>query len=195
MPEPSGRDVLRLGEFLTAPMCGRDEVLRANSVVPATSGVYGWWFTHPPSDFMDTSDCQRRDGMTLLYVGISPRKPPVSGAASRQNLRRRLRTHYRGRASTSTLRLSLGVLLADELGIQLALKGTKKYFGAGEPVLSEWMGDNTRVSWLAEGEPWLIEEALIRKLNVPLNLEGNSHNPFYRDLKLARARAAACTNS
>lgn len=133
--------------------------------------------------------------MTLPYVGISPRRPSASGAVSRQNLRRRLRTHYRGRASTSTPRLSLGALLADELGIQLALHGTKRHFGVGEPVLSEWMGDNTRVSWLAVDEPWLVEEALIRQLDVPLNLEGNSHNPFYRDLKLARARAAASATS
>ncbi|MCT1352421.1 hypothetical protein M4D77_03580 [Gordonia sp. p3-SID1431] len=57
------------------------------------------------------------------------------------------------------------------------------------------MGDNTRVSWLAVDEPWLVEEALIRQLDVPPNLEGNSHNPFYRDLKLARARAAASATS
>ncbi|WP_336287430.1 GIY-YIG nuclease family protein [Gordonia hongkongensis] len=176
-------------------MYDRGEVLHAGSVVPASPGVYGWWFQRPPSHLMDVSYCRSRDGMTLPYVGISPKRPSASGAVSRQNLRRRLRTHYRGRASTSTPRLSLGALLADELGIQLALHGTKRHFGVGEPVLSEWMGDNTRVSWLAVDEPWLVEEALIRQLDVPLNLEGNSHNPFYRDLKLARARAAASATS
>ncbi|MGW9266865.1 GIY-YIG nuclease family protein, partial [Gordonia terrae] len=99
---------VRFGEFFRQPLYGRDEVIRVDSVVPALSGVYGWWFRRPPSRLIDTSGCRSRDGLTLLYVGISPRRPSTSGVVSRQNLRRRLRTHYKGRASTSTLRLSLG---------------------------------------------------------------------------------------
>lgn len=51
----------------------------------------------------------------LLYVGISPKAPPSNGGApSRSTLRKRLQTHYRGNAEGSTLRKTLGCLLAGQ---------------------------------------------------------------------------------
>ena len=48
---------------------------------------------------------------------------------------------YRGNAYGSTLRLTLGCLLADQLGIELRRvgSGTRLTFGDGEQALSEWM--------------------------------------------------------
>jgi hypothetical protein len=70
--------------------------------------------------------------MTLLYVGISPKAPPKAGGRpSKQNLRTRIRTHYRGNASGSTLRLSLGCLFAETLMIELRRHGKseRRHFG------------------------------------------------------------------
>ncbi|WP_374120389.1 GIY-YIG nuclease family protein [Mesorhizobium onobrychidis] len=55
---------------------------------------------------------------------MSPKAPPLNGARpSSQNVRSRLRTHYSGNAAGSTLRRTLGCLLAAELGIELRRVG------------------------------------------------------------------------
>ena len=112
---------------------------------------------------------------------------------SRQTLQDRVRYHYGGNAEGSTLRKTLGILLADELGIELRRVGSGKRmtFVDGEQKLSAWMAENAFVSWVVDPEPWLVEHHLIRSLDVPLNLEGNAHNRFHRDLTDRRANAVA----
>ena len=106
-----------------AAILSRDEALSRPSPVPAVGGVYGWWFRTVPSA-IDTSKCLTRDGLTLLYVGISPTAPPMNGRpASSQNLQIRIQTHFAGNAEGSTLRRTLGCLLARDLGIQLRRVG------------------------------------------------------------------------
>jgi hypothetical protein len=68
-------------------------------------------------------------------------------------------------------------------------------FVEGERTLSAWMSDNARVSWIVDPSPWLLEAHLIANLDVPLNLDGNKHNPFYRQLVTARAAAVANARS
>jgi hypothetical protein len=139
-----------------------------------------------------------RHGLTLLYTGISPTKPPADGRAqSRQRLRNRVRYHYTGNAEGSTLRKTLGSLLVDELDIELRRVGSGKRmtFGSGEAVLSRWMGENALVSWIVDEEPWIVEAFLIKELDVPLNLDGNAHNRFHPELTAARARAVANARS
>jgi hypothetical protein len=172
----------------------RDEVLARPSAVPAGPGVYGWWFSSLPAP-IDVSGCIRRQGRTLLYVGISPNRPPGSGrAASKQNLRRRLRQHYTRTAAASTLRRTLGCLLADELGLclqQAGSSGRRTNFGGGEQRLSDWMARNAFVSWAVRERPWELEDELIRELDLPLNLKGNQRNRFHPVLTCARARCLA----
>jgi hypothetical protein len=178
--------------LLGAPVYSRDEVLSRPYPVPKSPGVYGWWFRRIPGS-IDAADCVKRDGLMLLYTGISPSRPPLNGKPpSRQSLFHRIRYHYSGNAEGSTLRKTLGVLLAEELGIQLRRvgSGTRRTFGpTGEAALSEWMAANALVSWVVRDEPWVLEEELIASLDVPLNLQGNSHNRFYPILKQLRAEA------
>jgi hypothetical protein len=78
------------------------------SPVPASPGVYAWYFAELPPG-LSTEGCISRGNLSLLYVGISPKRPTVDGGApSRQTLRSRVRYHYRGNAEGSTLRLTLG---------------------------------------------------------------------------------------
>jgi hypothetical protein len=80
------------------------------------------------------------DDKMLLYLGISPKAPPMNcRPPSRQNLRTRLQYHMRGNAMGPTLRLTLGCLLADELGLQLRRvgSGNRFTFCDGENRLSE----------------------------------------------------------
>ncbi|MFD6277776.1 GIY-YIG nuclease family protein [Streptomyces sp. NPDC060209] len=77
----------------------------------------------------------------LLYVGIAPRY--MANRTSTQNLRKRVRYHFRGNAAGSTLRLTLGCLLGLEL--RRVGGGKRMTFGKeGEAALSQWMAENAR---------------------------------------------------
>ncbi|MGN9920724.1 GIY-YIG nuclease family protein [Micromonospora palomenae] len=94
--------------------------------IPASIGVYAWYFTALLPG-VPTHGCHELGDAVLLYVGISPKAPPTNGRApSRQTIRSRVRYHYRGNAEGSTLRFTLGSLLADELGIGLRRVGSGK---------------------------------------------------------------------
>ena len=159
------------------------EILARPCPIPATSGVYGWFFASIPPG-IDAADTCERDGSRLLYVGISPRR-----ATSSQTLRSRLRAHCRGDAYGSTLRLTVGCLMREVLGIELRRigGGTRETFGPGEAVLSDWMARNMRVSFREDGEPWVAEAAIIGALDLPLNIEQNAHNPQRQVVRDARA--------
>ena len=185
-------------EFLNAgQLLSRVEVLAKPCPIPAAAGVYGWWFDCIPAG-IPTQNCAARDGSTLLYVGISPKAPPMNGKPpSKATLRSRVRYHYSGNAEGSTLRLTLGVLLAQELGIELRRvgSGTRRTFSAGEQALSVWMADHARVSFVEHPTPWTLEEQLISTLDLPLNLDQNRHHSFHAELgalrRAAKTRAAA----
>ena len=92
---------------------GRREVLIRPGPVPARPGVYAWYFREVPPG-VPVDGCHRHDSLPLLYVGISPSKPPSNGKPpSKQSLAKRVRYHFAGNAEGSTLRLTLGCLLSD----------------------------------------------------------------------------------
>ena len=186
------QDVHRAIDALVRPTetFTRDDVLSRPCPVPAVPGVYAWYFDSAPPG-VTTDDCVRGDAGHLLYVGISPKAPSRDGLKqSRQTLRTRVRYHYRGNAAGSTLRLTLGSLLADEIGIGLRRvgSGSRLTFSDGEAVLSQWMSDHARVCWVETPAPWLVESMLIRSVRLPLNLDQNKHSGFHEQLRLARAR-------
>src|SRR5262249_44761426 len=145
----------------------REEVLTRPSPLPKSPGVYGWWFRRIPGP-IDASQCQQRDGLTLLYTGISPSRPPTNGKPpSTQNLHHRGRTHSPRSAEGPPGFKSPGVLRPAKLGFELRGVGwgPRRTFGtAGEASLSRWLGDNALVSWVVHPEPWVLEEVLIATL-------------------------------
>ena len=154
------------------------EVLARPSPVPAVAGVYGWHFERAPHPDLQAG--------RLLYVGIAPRY--MANRTSTQNLRKRVRYHFRGNAAGSTLRLTLGCLLGLEL--RRVGSGKRLTFGkAGETALSSWMAENARVCWVEQGEPWELESKLISELDLPLNLDQNRRNAFHGQLRELRAQA------
>ena len=58
----------------------------------------------------------------------------------------------------------------------------------GEASLRDWMADNAHVCWVEHPRPWVVEEALVRELNLPLNLRGNESHQFYQTLSGLRAK-------
>lgn len=158
--------------------------------VPAINGVYFWWFKEIPPG-VPTEGCITQDGYTLLYVGILPDKKGKPN--SRANLKTRIRTHYSGNAEGSTLRRTLGVLLATESNYPLRRvgSGTRTTFThSGEQWLDRWMEQNARVSWIADEEPWLLEGILIANIPLPLNIQDNNH-AFKSILSAMRSKAMA----
>ena len=162
----------------------RCEVLGRPSAVPDAPGVYAWYFDEVPG-IVPVDECHTLGEWAMLYAGISPKEPSRSGGKpSSQTLRTRLRYHFRGNAYGSTLRLTLGSLLASELGIQLRRvgSGTRLTFADGESVLSGWMDQHARVCWVSDPAPWIIETSLIQTRTLPLNLSQNAHSAFRAEL-------------
>lgn len=173
----------------------RAEVLARPSPVPAESGVYAWYFRQVPPR-VPTEGCITAHGLTLLYVGISPSEASArKDSRNPPQLRKRLRTHLRGKASTSTLRFTLGCLLSERLGIHLQRVRGRYTFAEGETLLNAWLDDNAFVCWLPTPQPWVVEDALIASTDLPLNLRGNERHPFFPQLRAVRQAARDKANA
>lgn len=176
--------------FRSGRLWSRAEVVADPCPVPPASGVYAWFFREIPPK-VPTGGCIQRDDWTLLYIGISPKT-----ATSNGTLQSRLGYHMgktgRENAEGSTLRMTLGCLLSEALGIRLERPRNRFTFGLGEAILTEWIGRNCYVAWTVDPEPWQLEELLIGSLNLPLNIKGNNRHPFCATLKtLRKCRKAA----
>ena len=192
MPREIIRTMDRILEELIHPekLYSRDEILQRNGPVPKAPGVYACFFKETPSK-VPLENCVIHDGLHLLYVGVSPSKPPRQGKLSSQNLSKRIKYHYMGNAEGSTLRLTLGCLLSERLSIELRRvgRGKRMTFSTGESLLSDWIGENAFVAWVVNSEPWQLEDYAIRRLSLPLNLKDNEKHPFYRTLASIRRNA------
>lgn len=144
--------------------------------VPETNGLYGWYFRSLPDQRISVEKCVCHDRCYLLYVGIAPRNE-----RSRNTLRERITSHYSD--TNSTLRQSLGALLATQLGLRP--KNTELMWDHGER-LSEWMSRNAFVMWIEHPKPWDIEVCVIQTFRPPINIKHNRDHPFCPTLKAAR---------
>lgn len=178
-----------LSELTTSRLWSKRDIWDQATVPPPKGGAYGWWFRNVPP-LVPTESCLSRHGFTLLYLGFSPQKPNLTGKGQERHIRQRIRYHFRGNASGSTLRLSLGCLLQDELKLVLQNVGKKKTFGeTGEQTLSDWISENGRVSWVESERPWRVEKHAQKHLHLPLNLVRNSGNPFHATLTELRTKS------
>jgi hypothetical protein len=167
----------------------RSAVLTKLCPVPQEPGAYAWFFKETPPS-VPTDECITKDGLTLLYVGISPDK--VGKPNSTQNLRKRIANHYRGNAEGSTLRRSLGVLLTRQSDFPLRRVGSGNrmtFTHLGEQWLDKWMQDNAFVCWVEHPAPWELEDELLGTLSLPLNIKGNKHHLFADSLSQLRKDA------
>jgi hypothetical protein len=172
------------GFLATAPLISPLRIRQERGLVPAVDGIYGWFFRNPPPA-IPVDDCFSRDGLTLLYVGISPSSPTSKG-----NIRKRIRNHLGNRAGSSTLRRTLGVLLTERSGFPICLlpSGKQCLTCAGEAWLNRWLDENAMVCWTAHSEPWIEERRILESISPPLNIYGCNH-PFAYDLRRNRKLA------
>jgi hypothetical protein len=176
----------------------REEILNKPSPIPPENGIYAWYFKTTPNigifekyfsieqdnKVLLLKDSHKFQNYQLLYIGISPKDNK-----SNNNIKNRLRGHMNGNSYGSTLRLSLGCLLADELNITLQKHGSSLHFGKGEDKLSQWISENTVVTFQLCNEPWSVEDEAINKLMLPLNLKDNSSSCFKEPLEKIRKHA------
>lgn len=155
---------------------------------PTKKGVYGWLFT-PGSLPVPDASYAHTDGFELMYVGIAPKRPSTNGKESASRLRSRLTTHAKKDASRSTLRLTLGVLLVEELNLSLGIhKGRLNWGTDGEVRLSRWINANARVAWAENQTPWVVEDELLAHAPLALNIDGRT-DAFSQELKDRRDEA------
>lgn len=164
----------------------RTQALGNRSKIPPEDGVYAWYFRNLPVD-VPTADCRSIDDKVLMYIGISP-----VNEMSGQNLQKRIIKHFNSNAYSSTLRLTLGVILARESGFPLRRVGSGKAITLtheGERWLDDWMNENAFVTWYKYPNPWEIEGQIIDGLSLPFNILGNEKHNFYLQLKQLRKSA------
>ena len=158
-------------EFFKSPtkLYSPGELLDNPQLVPRQRGIYGWYFDVLPPTIPTDRDYIDVDGYKLLYVGIAGNRDNEKG-----DLRRRLLRNHLGKHSTgsSTLRRTLGKLLADELELTKQSKGDRYWFGTdGEARLRNWMIDHTRMAFQLTSNPRNIEIGIIEFLGpcLPFN--------------------------
>jgi DNA-binding PadR family transcriptional regulator len=169
----------------------RAEVLSNPCPVPRAHGVYAFFFKEIPPG-VPVDGCLNQEGLTLLYIGISPDKKGSANAT--QTLQQRVRYHFNGNADGSTLRRSLGILLEKKSGFPLRMVGSGKKMtltSEGEEWLNRWMQENAFLTWVENENPWDIENELFHARSLPLNIQGNKHNRFAAELTRIRMEAIA----
>lgn len=126
------------------------------------------------------------DGFDLLYVG-----------ATRDSLRLRALAHVRGDSRMSSLRMTVGAVLASRLGLEPVGDGTRTYFnfGDGERRLTDWMRDHTQIAVIESDNPFAMERAILSVLPAPFNISERRRHPFSRYLMSLRAVYAGRPNT
>lgn len=124
--------------------------------------------------------------LPVIYVGIAGR--PTSKVKS---LRKRdYRNHFNGRARTSTLRKSLGVLFGFEKEYEREIKNSKyKFISEHEEKLSNWMKSNLVMHFVTIANPMEFEIYMIKTYEPPLNLKDNNsekNREFRKELSYLR---------
>ncbi len=152
----------------------RSEVLSKPCPVLERGGFCAFYFQDIPPE-VPVEGCHVKDSKTLLYIGISG------------NLRTRVvSNHFRGNASISTLRLSMGLLLS------LSLRRVKeriRFTREDEEWLNDWMEDHAFVCWVEHNALGNIKGEILTELSPPLNIDYNKHHPF--SMRLSRMREDA----
>lgn len=139
------------------------------NVIPDTCGNYLICLKKqsklPKSEYK--MELQSFDGLNVIYTGI----------ASKSLKKRDYRQHFKGNASSSTLRKSLGVLFGYKLiPRDKNPKSRKTKFNLkDETKLSNWMNLNLVMYFLPNSDIDDLENKLFERLNPPLNLSKNKN--------------------
>jgi hypothetical protein len=169
--------------YLIQPACA----MRGHfELLPDTGGVYAMLLDNPAALApalhranlqLDALRMGRRD---ILYLG-----------ATEDSLRRRIKSHLSDDSYRSNFRMSLGALLAEELGLLARPRPGCRYFSfepESEQRLSDWIGTNISIALRTSPHAMVEEKALIGLNDPVLNISQRRAQPSASAVLLLRRR-------
>lgn len=147
-------------------------------------GLYSWWAdTSGAADLSDGLAHSVTPG--LIYAGLAGATKWPSGVASSNTLWSRITSMHLGRRhSASTLRRSLGSVLAARF----------EWPSIDEAELTAWMLEHLSVIVVPYEDPDTLghmESSVLARIDPPLNLQGMTTTPLRRELSRLRSVHAA----
>jgi GIY-YIG catalytic domain-containing protein len=140
--------------------------------IPDEAGLYSWW-----ADAEGLRELSAPFGVTLprlVYAGQAGAASTRTGAASTATLRSRIGgNHLNGNIRSSTFRRTLAAVLHEALALRLVAGG--RLDGPSNQLLSAWIRAHLSVAWVQcpdRGTLAALEDAVLRRLDPPLNLQG-----------------------
>lgn len=156
------------------------------SLMPDEGGIYAMLLDHPTA----LEPSLKRAGLRLDPVFLGRRAVLYIGATD-DSLRRRLKHHLSDDTCRSTFRMSLGAVLADDLGLVARPIPGQRYFGFerdSERLLSKWIGDHVSVALRPQSRARETEAGLIMQTQPPLNIAGRRDDAATGVMMMLRRR-------
>lgn len=166
-------------------------------LLPDPPGMYFWYFQNIDELFFKEQkeklylDCIiKSNGYFLLYIGI----------AVGQSIKQRITDKHLNSAHVSTLRHSIGSLLANKARLKPSLIVETGKFAIDkdweiEKRITEYLKENAKISWIIDENPKRLETFLLgnyKKLSFPLNIKENLDHPFCEILRDLRKKYKRC---
>ncbi|MBJ7484202.1 GIY-YIG nuclease family protein [Brevundimonas sp.] len=155
-------------------------------MLPETGGVYAMLLDNPEA----LEPALRRASLKLDPLRLGKRAILYLGATE-DSLRTRVKCHLSDDTCISTFRMSLGAVLAEELGLVVWPRPGERYFGferESELKLSAWVQANVSVAARVSRHAMKIEKALIASRHPALNIKFRNDRQGAEVLMLMRER-------
>lgn len=172
-----------ISSYMIQPASAIRPTLRA---MPDSAGVYAMLLDRPEAleAALDRAhlklDPLRLGHRAVLYLG-----------ATDGSLQRRLKCHLSSDTSRSTFRMSLGAVLAEELGLIVKPVGYRNLFAfttESEQALNDWIDANVSIAMRASANALLEEKSLIASHSPVLNIAGRRDRAGAEAVMLVRSR-------
>lgn len=113
----------------------------------------------------------------VLYVG-----------ATTWSLRERIKSHFALRSESSSMRMSLGLLLAEQLNLQVRTIDTRRsFYFEPEQALTGWLKEHTTTTFFVTDTPMDDERELVARGYGLLNISGAASTEFRRSISAMRS--------
>lgn len=155
-------------------------------LLPETGGIYAMLLDNPEA----LEPALRAANLELDPLRLGRRAVLYLGATE-DSLRSRVKCHLSDDTCISTFRMSLGAILAEELGLVVRQNDEVPYFGferESELRLSRWIQANVSVAARSSTYAMMEEKALIATQEPLLNIQGRRGRPGTDALLMLRRR-------
>ena len=166
-------------------------------LLPNSPGLYFWYFQNIDEIFSEEQteklyfdSVKKINGYFLLYIGI----------AVGQSIKQRITDKHLNSAHVSTLRHSIGVLLANKARLKPSLTAEAGKFALDkdwgvEKRITEYIKENAKISWIIDENPNRLETLFLnnyKRYSFPLNINKNRNHPFCEILMNLRKKYLRC---